>query len=240
MTKKAKTAVIVFPGSNCDRDCARAWQAVTGQTADFVWHKESSMADYDFIMIPGGFSFGDYLRCGAIARYSPIMDEVIRQAGKGTRILGICNGFQILTEARLLPGALVRNRDLLFICRDSYLKVENNQTDFTRGYAKGAVIRYPIAHGEGGFTIDPGGLKALQDNDRIILRYCGEDGVVKADSAPNGSLDNIAGIINESGNIMGLMPHPERLSEQVLGGDDGKAMFESIFQAVTSGGGFSQ
>ena len=235
-----KTAVIVFPGSNCDRDCARGWEAATGHKADFVWHKDSSMPDYDVVIIPGGFSFGDYLRCGAIARYSPIMAEVMRLAERGSRILGICNGFQILTEAHLLPGALLRNRDLLFLCKDSYLKVENNKTSFTSGYEAGAVIRFPIAHGEGGFTINSQGLKKLQDNDRIVLRYCRPDGVVEADSAPNGSLDNIAGIINEKGNVMGLMPHPERLAEPILGGEDGRIMFESIFKAVTSGGSFSK
>ncbi|MDL2226941.1 phosphoribosylformylglycinamidine synthase subunit PurQ [Deltaproteobacteria bacterium OttesenSCG-928-M10] len=235
-----KTAVIVFPGSNCDRDCARGWEAVTGHKADFVWHKDSAMPDYDVVILPGGFSFGDYLRCGAIARYSPVMNEVIRLAERGSRILGICNGFQILCEAGLLPGALLRNRDLLFLCKDSYLKVENNRTDFTGGYAAGQVIRFPIAHGEGGFTINGRGLKELQDNGRIVLRYCRPDGTVEPDSAPNGSLDNIAGIINGRGNVMGLMPHPERLAEPVLGGDDGRIMLESIFKAVTSGGGFSK
>ena len=234
---KVKAAVLVFPGSNCDRDCARGWQAATGQAAEFVWHKEASIPDYDVVMIPGGFSFGDYLRCGAIARYSPVMNEVVRLAKAGRRIIGICNGFQILTEAQLLPGALIRNRDLLFICKDIFLKVENNRTDFTSGYQAGQVVRYPIGHGEGGFTISPQGLKKLQDNGQIVLRYCAADGTVKGDSAPNGSLDNIAGIINEEGNILGLMPHPERLGEKILGGDDGRIMFESIFKAVLGQGG---
>lgn len=235
-----KTAVIVFPGSNCDRDCARAWQAAVGLKADFVWHKDCSMANYDLVIIPGGFSFGDYLRCGAIARYSPIMGEVLRLAKRGSRVLGICNGFQILTEAGLLPGALVRNRDLLFICKDAWLRVENNRSDFSSGYRQGQVIRYPIAHGEGGFTINSRGLKQLQDQDRIVLRYCSADGSVTPDSAPNGSIDNIAGIINEAGNVLGLMPHPERLAEPVLGGDDGRIMFESILKAVNGGGKISQ
>lgn len=235
-----KTAVIVFPGSNCDRDCARGWEAVTGYKADLVWHKNSAIPDYDVVLLPGGFSFGDYLRCGAIARYSPVMGEVVRLAERGCRILGICNGFQILCETGLLPGALLRNRNLLFLCKDSYLRVENNRTDFTSGYAAGQVIRYPIAHGEGGYTINSRGLKELQDSGRIVLRYCRPDGVVEPDSAPNGSLDNIAGIINGKGNVMGLMPHPERLAEPVLGGSDGRIMFESIFKAVTSGGGCSK
>jgi len=237
MTNKVKAAVIVFPGSNCDRDCAQGWQAVTGEAADFVWHKEASIPDYDVLIIPGGFSFGDYLRCGAIARYSPVMNEVIRLAKAGRRVLGICNGFQVLTEAHLLPGALLRNRDLLFICKDVYLRVENNRSDFTSAYQAGQVVRYPIAHGEGGFTISPAGLKKLQDDDRIVLRYCDAEGRVAPDSAPNGSLDNIAGIINDEGNVLGLMPHPERLAEEVLGGVDGRGMFESIFQAVIGRGG---
>jgi len=237
MTNRVKTAIIVFPGSNCDRDCARGWQAATGEAADFVWHKESSIPDYDLIIIPGGFSFGDYLRCGAIARYSPVMNEVARQARAGRRVLGICNGFQILTEAHLLPGALLRNRDLLFICGDVYLRVENNRTDFTSAYQQGQTVRYPIAHGEGGYTISPAGLKKLEDDDRIIFRYCDAEGRVAPDSAPNGSLDNIAGIINDEGNILGLMPHPERLAEKALGGEDGRGMFQSIFQAVIGRGG---
>ncbi len=232
MSPRVKAAVVVFPASNCDRDSARGWEAATGQPAEFVWHKETSIPDYDVLVIPGGFSFGDYLRCGAIARYSPIMNEVIRLAKAGRRILGICNGFQILTEAHLLPGALLRNRNLHFICKDVHLRVENNNTDFTSAYQAGQVVRYPVAHGEGGFTINPSGLKKLQDENRIVLRYCRPDGVVEPDSAPNGSLDNIAGIINDAGNVLGLMPHPERLSEPILGGDDGRVMFQSIFKAV--------
>lgn len=227
-----KTAVIVFPGSNCDRDCVRAWEAVTGEVADLVWHKESSIPDYDLVILPGGFSFGDYLRCGAVARYSPVMAEVVRLAKAGRRVLGICNGFQILTEAQLLPGALLRNRGLHFICKDIFLKVENNRTDFTSAYAPDAVIRLPIAHGEGGYTINSAGLKKLQDDGRIVFRYCGADGVVGPDNAPNGSLDNIAGIVNEAGNVLGLMPHPERLAEKILGGEDGRPVFESLFRAV--------
>jgi phosphoribosylformylglycinamidine synthase len=225
-----RAAVVVFPGSNCDRDCARAWTAVTGQAADLVWHKESVLPDYDFIILPGGFAFGDYLRCGAIARFSPVMAEVRRLAARGSRVLGICNGFQILTEAGLLPGALRRNQGLLFICKDIRLKVENNRTDFTSGCEPGVVLRLPIAHGEGGYTIDPRGLKTLQDGDRVVFRYAGPDGL--AGGSPNGSLDDIAGIINEAGNVLGLMPHPERLSEAVLGGEDGRVLFESVFRAL--------
>ncbi|UQZ88105.1 phosphoribosylformylglycinamidine synthase I [Deltaproteobacteria bacterium Smac51] len=234
-----KTAVIVFPGSNCDQDCVRSWKAITGGTAELVWHKESSIADYDVVILPGGFSFGDYLRCGAIARYSPVMNEVIRLAKRGTRIIGICNGFQILTEAHLLPGALLRNKGLAYLCKDIYLKVENNQTDFTSFYSPKAVVRIPIGHGEGSFTIAPAGLKKLQDENRIVFRYCREDGTSDESTAPNGSLDNIAGIINEQGNVLGMMPHPERLGEPVLGGEDGRYVFDSIFKAVTGQGGLN-
>ncbi|MDR1922442.1 MAG: phosphoribosylformylglycinamidine synthase subunit PurQ [Candidatus Adiutrix sp.] len=234
-----KTAVIVFPGSNCDRDCGRGWAAVTGREAEFVWHKESSIDDYDVVILPGGFSFGDYLRCGAIARFSPVMAEVVRLAGRGSLIIGICNGFQILTEARLLPGALLRNKGLTYICRDIHLKVENNQTAFTSAYAAGQVIRMPIGHGEGGFTISPRGLEELRGQNRIVFRYCRADGATDEAAAPNGSLDNIAGIVSDRGNVLGMMPHPERLAEPILGGDDGKGVFESIFRAAAEklGGG---
>jgi phosphoribosylformylglycinamidine synthase len=206
---------------------------VTGQAADFVWHKETRLPDYDLLILPGGFSFGDYLRCGAIARFSPVIAEVKRLADRGHYVLGICNGFQILTEVGLLPGAMRRNRDLLFICRDVYLRVENIRTDFTCGYSTGAIISYPIAHGDGGFSIDSRGLRELQDKDRIVFRYAGPDGRVVAGGSPNGSLDEIAGIINGRGNVLGLMPHPERLAEAILGGDDGRVMFQSIFQTIT-------
>jgi phosphoribosylformylglycinamidine synthase len=208
---------------------------VTGEAADLVWHKDSALPDYDFVMLPGGFSFGDYLRCGAIARFSPVMNEVRRLAARGSRVLGICNGFQILTEAGLLPGALRRNRDLLFICRDIHLRVENNNTDFTRGYGPGAVLRLPIAHGEGGYTIDARGHRALLDGDRVVFRYVDPEGRALASGAPNGSLDGIAGIVNEAGNVLGLMPHPERLSEAVLGGEDGRPMFRSVFESLAGG-----
>lgn len=230
-------AVIVFPGSNCDQDCVRSWKAVTGGTAELVWHKESSIKNYDCVILPGGFSFGDYLRSGAIARYSPVMNEVLRLAARGSRVIGICNGFQILTEAHLLPGALLRNRGLSYICKDIFLRVENNQTDFTSLYASKAVLRIPIGHGDGNFTIAPAGLKKLQDENRIVFRYCDENGVVEEDSAPNGSLDSIAGVINEAGNVLGMMPHPERLGEKILGGDDGRYVFDSILKAVTGQGG---
>jgi phosphoribosylformylglycinamidine synthase len=232
MRENMKAAVVVFPGSNCDRDAARAIKAAIGVEAKFVWHKESSIEDFDLIVLPGGFSFGDYLRTGAIARYSPVMSEVVRQAARGTRILGICNGFQILTEAGLLPGALLRNRDLLFLSRDVYLRVENNSTAFTSAYAKNQVIRLPIAHGDGNYFIDGEGYEKLENEGRIVFRYCGADGGAGEGAAPNGAKGGIAGIVSEAGNVLGLMPHPERLSESILGGEDGRPMFESLLNAV--------
>ncbi|MDR2528102.1 MAG: phosphoribosylformylglycinamidine synthase subunit PurQ [Synergistaceae bacterium] len=229
MKKNRKVAVVVFPGSNCDRDAQRAIKAATGLEAQFVWHKESFMEDFDLIVLPGGFSFGDYLRTGAIARYSPVMAEVIRQAKRGARVLGICNGFQILTETGLLPGALLRNRDLLFLSQDVWLRVENNATAFTSAYERKQVIRLPIAHGDGNYFIDDEGYKKLEGEGRIVFRYCAPDG--SGTVAPNGARGSIAGIINEEGNVLGLMPHPERLSEPILGGVDGKGMFKSLLSA---------
>lgn len=236
MKADMKAAIVVFPGSNCDRDCLRALKAVTGIEAKFVWHRESSIDNYDLVVLPGGFSFGDYLRTGAIARFSPVMNEVVRLAKHGSRILGICNGFQILTEAGLLPGALLRNRDLLFLCRDIHMKVENTSTDFTSAYKKGQVLRLPIAHGDGNYAIDDAGYRDLEDQGQIVFRYCSPDGGVDPSDAPNGARGNIAGIMNRKGNILGLMPHPERLSEALLGGVDGRGVFESILNAVSNGG----
>ncbi|MDR1111328.1 MAG: phosphoribosylformylglycinamidine synthase subunit PurQ [Deltaproteobacteria bacterium] len=231
----ARAAVVVFPGSNCDQDCVRGWKAVTGLSADLVWHKETSLPDYDLVIVPGGFSFGDYLRCGAIARFSPVMAEVARLAGRGSLVLGICNGFQILTEAGLLPGALGRNRDLRYLCLDVHLRVENAGTAFTGGYRPGQVIRIPISHGEGGYSLSPREHRRLVDNGQVVFRYCAPDGTVAPGQAPNGSLDNIAGIINGRGNVLGLMPHPERLAEEELGGTDGRALFSSVLAAMKGG-----
>ncbi|MDR1545197.1 MAG: phosphoribosylformylglycinamidine synthase subunit PurQ [Deltaproteobacteria bacterium] len=230
-----RTAVVVFPGSNCDRDNVRSWRAVTGLEAELVWHKETSLPDYDLIIVPGGFSFGDYLRCGAIARFSPVMSEVARLAARGSLVLGICNGFQILTEARLLPGALTRNRDLKYICKDVTLRVENASSAFTSRYAPGQVLRIPVSHGEGGWSASLRELKELQDQNRVVFRYCAPDGSVSPQDAPNGSLDNIAGVLNERGNVMGLMPHPERLAEEILGGVDGRGVFLSLLEAASGG-----
>ncbi|MDR2444254.1 MAG: phosphoribosylformylglycinamidine synthase subunit PurQ [Deltaproteobacteria bacterium] len=226
-----KTAVIVFPGSNCDRDNVNSWYAVTGLKADLIWHKESHISDYDLIIIPGGFSFGDYLRTGCVARFSPIMKEVARQAAAGRMVLGICNGFQILTEAGLLPGALMRNRDLKYLCKDIFLRVENNSTPFTCDYALGQILRLPISHGEGNYFVGPEEHKRLVDEGRIVFRYSSPEGQVYPNASPNGSLDAIAGVINQNGNVMGLMPHPERLAEDILGGTDGRALFTSILNS---------
>lgn len=224
-----KAAVIVFPGSNCDVDCQRSFETVTGIKPELIWHKETSLENYDFVILPGGFSFGDYLRTGSIARFSPVMAEISRLAKRGSRIIGICNGFQILTEAGLLPGALLRNRDLHFICKDIFLKVENNESIFTKIYEKGQVIQLPIAHADGNYRIDEEGYKRLVDRNGIVLRYCEPNGDVIEEKSPNGALGNIAGIVNEEGNVFGLMPHPERFAEEILGGIDGRGIFQSMF-----------
>ncbi|MDR3135412.1 MAG: phosphoribosylformylglycinamidine synthase subunit PurQ [Deltaproteobacteria bacterium] len=229
-----RAAVVVFPGSNCDQDNVRSWQTVTGLEAELVWHKETHIPNYDLVIVPGGFSFGDYLRCGAIARFSPVMGEIVRLAERGNLVLGICNGFQILTEAGLLPGALNRNKNLKYLCMDVKLRVENNQTAFTSLYQKGQVIKIPISHGEGGYSLRADLLKELRDSGQVVFRYCANDGTVSTGDAPNGSLDNIAGIINKRGNVLGMMPHPERLAEEELGGIDGRALFLSILQSLTS------
>lgn len=219
-----KFAVLVFPGSNCDIDCYKAVEQTIGQEVDYVWHTATDLSAYDCILVPGGFSYGDYLRCGAIARFANVMNEVKKAADAGKYILGICNGFQILTEANLLPGALIRNNGLKFRCHQSPLEVVNNQNPFTRDYEQGEVISIPIAHGEGNYFCDEATLAELQANNQIIFRYAG-------DSNPNGSVDHIAGISNKAGNVVGMMPHPERAVSEILGSADGKRMFTSILNA---------
>src|SRR3990170_4621225 len=223
-----KFGVIVFPGSNCDRDCYHVVKNVLGCEAAYVWHKDNALPPLDCVIIPGGFSYGDYLRCGAIARFSPIMKEVVKFAQAGGKVIGICNGFQILTESHLLPGALLRNRDLHFICKTVLLKVGGQKTPFTQKVSSGKVLRMPIAHMEGNYFIDEEGLKTLQDKGQIIFQYCDEKGEVTPEANPNGALMNIAGISNRQGNVVGLMPHPERMSEAILGGVDGRMLFESL------------
>src|SRR5580765_2214159 len=227
-----KVGVVVFPGSNCDHDAYHAVKHVCGQEARFVWHKDSDLSGLDAVVLPGGFSYGDYLRTGAIARFSPVMGAVKEFAAQGGPVLGICNGFQILQEAGLLPGAMLRNRSLHFICKDVSVKVENAATAFTGACQSGQVLKIPIAHADGNYYTNPVTLAALQANAQIVLRYCTPDGKVTPEANPNGSLDNIAGIINAEGNVLGMMPHPERCSEAVLGNDEGKLIFLSMLESL--------
>lgn len=220
--------VVTFPGSNCDAD-ARHAVVTTGNSVAQLWHKDTSLpSGLDAIILPGGFSYGDYLRTGAIARFSPIMNEVIRFANDGGTVFGICNGFQILCEAGLLPGALIRNQNLQFVCKDVYLKVENNTTRFTRATSKGDVLRIPIAHGDGRYTATEEQLDEIEGNGQILYRYCSANGAYSDAANPNGSARHIAGVSNKQGNVMGLMPHPERAIEQLLGYADGRTVFESL------------
>lgn len=227
-----RASVIVFPGSNCDRDVKTAIERVTGFAPNMIWHGDASVPASDMIVLPGGFSYGDYLRCGAMAAHSPIMKDVVAKANAGTPVIGICNGFQILCESGLLPGALMRNASLHFICRDVYLKVENDQSFFTKCYRKGEVIKVPIAHGEGNYFADAATLDRLEGDGRVAFRYSDAAGTVSAATCPNGAQRNIAGITNETGRVLGMMPHPERLYEAALGGTDGRRVFESALLSV--------
>ncbi len=228
-----KAAVIVFPGSNCDRDIKVALEQSMGRAPDMVWHGESELPEADLIVVPGGFSYGDYLRSGAMAVHAPAMREVIRRASDGAYVLGICNGFQILTEAGLLPDVLMRNTGLNFICRDVWLRVEAADTPFTSGYEPAQVIRLPIAHHDGSYHADEATLKAIHDNGRVAFRYCTKEGALEEAANPNGSLDAIAGLFNERRNVLGMMPHPERLADPALGGTDGRAMFQGLIEAFS-------
>ena len=227
-----KFGVVVFPGSNCDQDCVYVLQDVLKQEVVPLWHQSTTLQDCDCVVLPGGFSYGDYLRAGAIARFSPIMRAIGQFAKDGGLVVGICNGFQILLETGLLPGAMLRNRNLRFVCRTVHLRVERTDNPFTNRYRLGQVIRMPIAHGEGNYTIDPQGLRRLHAHRQLLFRYCDADGQVTDAANPNGSLDAIAGVCNEAGNVMGLMPHPERSSELELGSLDGRFLFESIIEAI--------
>jgi phosphoribosylformylglycinamidine synthase len=224
--------VVVFPGSNCDHDAEYALGTIHGQETKLLWHKETSLQGADVIILPGGFSYGDYLRCGAIARFSPIMKEVIAFANDGGTVIGICNGFQILCEAGLLPGVLLRNERLTFACKFVHVRVEHAQSRFTGACAPGDVLRIPIAHGEGNYFTEEQTLRRLEANNQVLFRYCGPDGSVTPESNPNGSLAAIAGIMNERGNVMGMMPHPERAVDPLLGPTDGQKIFRSILQGV--------
>jgi len=215
-----KFAVIVFPGSNCDLDMYHAIKDELGEEAEYVWHDATDLSGFDGVLLPGGFSYGDYLRCGAMANQSNVMSAVVKAADAGKPVLGICNGFQVLTEAGLLPGALLRNKNLKFMCRTTDLKVVNNGTQFTAGYEKDEVINIPIAHGEGNYYCDDETLARLKENNQIVFTYASDN--------PNGSIEDIAGIVNERGNVLGMMPHPERAVHELIGGSDGLALFKSI------------
>jgi phosphoribosylformylglycinamidine synthase I len=227
-----KFAVIQFPGSNCDQDCLAALNGIAGVRAEYVWHKKTSLAGFDAIVLPGGFSYGDYLRCGAIARFSPIMASVVEEARSGKLVIGTCNGFQVLCEIGLLPGALVRNRKLHFICELLTTRVEVSDSAFTHGCPQGSLLRLPIAHGEGCYFADDKTLRDLNERRQIILRYATEDGRIEASANPNGSVENIAGICNREGNVFGLMPHPDRACEARLGSADGLKIFQSMIQTI--------
>jgi phosphoribosylformylglycinamidine synthase len=227
-----RIGVLVFPGSNCDHDCQHVFEEVLAQTVTMIWHKETTLSGVDAIVIPGGFSYGDYLRTGAIARFSPVMNAVNEFAQHGGLVLGICNGFQILLEAGLLPGAMLRNRSLHFVCKDVYVRVENAATPFTGACQPGQVLKIPVAHAEGNYYTDPVTLAGLQANAQVVLRYCTSEGKVTPEANPNGSLDNIAGIRNAEGNVLGMMPHPERSAEDLLGNADGRLILNSMLEAL--------
>ena len=227
-----KFGVIVFPGSNCDRDVAMVVRDLLQQPTRMVWHEDSDLSDLDVVIVPGGFSYGDYLRCGAIARFSPAMQSTLQHANQGKLVLGICNGFQVLTEMGLLPGVLMRNRDLHFVCDRVPLRVERTNLPWTQTYQPNQVITLPIAHGEGCYYASPDTLTELEAHQQVLFRYCAPDGTIDQSSNPNGSLNNIAGICNRRGNVLGMMPHPERAAEPMLGGTDGISLFQGLLTAA--------
>jgi phosphoribosylformylglycinamidine synthase len=229
-----KACVVVFPGSNCDRDIKVALEAVSGKPVQMVWHAESSVPACDLIVLPGGFAYGDYLRCGAMAAHSPVMRDVVAKANAGALVLGICNGFQVLTEAGLLPGVLMRNASLKFVCKDVHLKVEEVETPFTRRYAKNEIIRVPVAHGDGNYFADQATLDALEGEGRVVFRYVDQAGQATAEANPNGAIRNIAGICDARRRVLGMMPHPERLFEPMLGGVDGRRLLESVVENLAA------
>jgi phosphoribosylformylglycinamidine synthase len=235
-----KFAVIQFPGSNCDQDCIAAINEIAGLKAEYVWHKQTSLDNFDAIVLPGGFAYGDYLRCGAIARFSPIMRAVVSNAYAGKLVLGTCNGFQVLCEAGLLPGALVRNRSLRFVCDMVTTRLEVDDSPFTHGCPKGTLLRLPVAHGEGCFFTDAETLRELNDNRQVILRYANSRGRIVPEANPNGSVENIAGICNRERNVFGLMPHPDRASDARLGSADGAKIFRSMMQTINANSATSE
>lgn len=227
-----KIGVIVFPGSNCDHDAYHAMKQVMNAETRFLWHKDTDLSDIDLLIVPGGFSYGDYLRSGAIARFSPIMNSVVGYAEKGNPVLGICNGFQILLESGLLPGAMLHNEKLRFVCKQVHIRVESTRSLFTANLEKGQVLNIPVSHGEGNYFIDENGLGELEANDQVAFRYCDEKGHVSEETNFNGSVSSIAGITNREGNVLGMMPHPERAMESILGSGDGKLFFDSVFNKL--------
>jgi len=231
-----KFGVIVFPGSNCDHDAYHVVSKHIGQPVDFIWHKETDLSGYDAILIPGGFSYGDYLRAGALASFSPVMNAVKDFAAKGGYVFGICNGFQILCETGLLPGALMRNENLHFVCKHVNIRTENTNTPYTSELESGSVLSVPIAHAEGNYVCDEETMSLLEENGQIVFRYCDEDGELSTDANPNGALSNIAGICNLDRNVLGMMPHPERACEELLGSNDGRDIFRSLARAVETNG----
>ncbi len=229
---KNKFGVVVFPGSNCDHDAYYALKKIMNAEVNFLWHKDHDIQNSDVIILPGGFAYGDYLRCGAIARFSPIMNSVIDFANRGGIVIGICNGFQVLLEAGLLPGVMIKNKSLQFACKDVYLSIENKNTIFTNKINNGKPLKIPVAHGEGNYFADEDTLKSLVENKQIIFKYTSRDGSYSEESNPNGSTGNIAGIMNKQGNVLGMMPHPERACDPVLGKTDGRMFFESILNSL--------
>lgn len=227
-----KFGIIVFPGSNCDRDIQTVTEGLLSIPTRMVWHHETDIHDLDAIIVPGGFSYGDYLRCGAIAQFSPVMNSVIEHAQQGKYVLGICNGFQVLTEVGLLPGALIRNRKLHFICDRVPVRVERNDLIWTQDYQARQVLTLPVAHGEGCYYADDDTLKALEDNQQVLFRYCSSVGEITPEDNLNGSMNNIAGIINQQGNVLGMMPHPERASDKAIGSTDGLALFQGLLNSM--------
>ena len=226
--------VIVFPGTYSDVDCYHVLKDIFEQPVEYVWHKETDLSGYDCVLLPGGFSYGDYLRTGAIARFSPVMAAVEELAARGKLVLGMCNGFQILCESGLLPGVLMRNSSLQFRCQWVNLRVETSDSAFTNAVDAGRVLRIPVSHGEGSYYADEATLAELDGSERVLFRYCTDDGEITPDSNPNGSIANIAGIVNEAGNVLGMMPHPERCCESLMGGEDGKMVFESMLRQVVA------
>jgi phosphoribosylformylglycinamidine synthase I len=229
---KSKFGVVIFPGSNGDHDAYYSLKKIMKADVNFLWHKDRDLQDSDVIILPGGFAYGDYLRCGAIARFSPIMNSIIEFANKGGVVMGICNGFQVLLEAGLLPGVMIKNKSLQFVCRDVYLTVKNSNTIFTGEIKTDKTLKIPVAHGEGNYFADDDTLKLLQDNNQIVFQYSSKNGSYDEESNPNGSTMNIAGIMNKKGNVMGMMPHPERVCDPILGNADGQVIFKSILSSL--------